>query len=126
MDKKRAILVIDDEIMLLDLLKKMLEPQYEIGIANSASSAISFLNNNKVDLILLDITMPNITGFDFLLDIRKIPSYMDVPIIIVSGNTGQEFFTQARNSTAFDVLTKPVKKELLVKTIEKALSGQGL
>jgi len=122
MDIKKAILVIDDEIMLLELAKKMLEPEYEVGIANSASSAIRFLNMHKVDLILLDITMPNITGFDFLFDIRKIPSYMDVPIIIVSGNTGEEFFNKARSSSAFDVLTKPVSKEKLVGTIKKALA----
>jgi len=68
--------------------------------------------------------MPNISGFDFLYDIRKIPSYIEVPIIIVSGNTDREFFTKARNSSAFDVITKPVGKELLIQTIEKALTNE--
>ena len=122
MENKRTVLAIDDNLMLLDLIQKMLGNSYNIETANSASTAIHFMNHNKVDAILLDIEMPNISGFDFLYDIRKIPSYMNVPIIIVSGNSGKEFFTQARNSSAFDVLTKPVKKELLIATIEKSLS----
>ena len=124
MEAKKSILIVDDEKMLLEVLNKMLENNYNVGLAHSASEAIHYLNNNnnrRVDCILLDITMPNITGFDFLHDIRKIPSYHKVPIIIISGNTGQEFFDQARKSSAFDVLTKPVKKELLIGTIEKAL-----
>jgi len=125
MDKKRSILLIDDEIMMLELVKKMLEPEFEVGVAISASEAIHYLNTTSVDVILLDITMPNITGFEFLFDIRKIPSYMDVPIIIVSGNSGHDFYEKARHSSAFDVLTKPVKKDLLVETIRKSLEQKG-
>ena len=126
MEPKKSILIIDDEIMLLDLLKKMLESKYDVGLVSSASEALHFLNTNKVDCILLDITMPNINGFEFLYDIRKIPSYIVVPIIIVSGNTGQEFFNEARSSSAYAVLTKPVKKDILVETIEKAMTNKEL
>jgi len=121
MEKKKIVLVIDDDLMLLDLIQKMLGKEYEIQTVTSASTALNFMNAHNVDVILLDIEMPNISGFDFLFDIRKIPSYMKVPIIIVSGNTGQEFFKKARSSSAFDVLTKPVKKEVLIDTIEKSL-----
>ena len=122
MENRKSVLIIDDEAMMLELIKKMLEGSYDVSCVNSASAAIHFLNANKVDVILLDITMPNINGFDFLEDIRRIPSYMGAPIIIVSGNTGKEFQDQARNSTAFDVLTKPVKKDLLIEAIEKSLA----
>ena len=123
MENKKAILAIDDNKMQLELFQKMLDSRYNVYIVNSASNALHFLNNNQVDLILLDIGMPNISGFDFLYDIRKIPSYMNVPIIIISGNSEQDFFTQAKNSSAFDVMTKPVKQESLVETIEKALAA---
>jgi len=122
MEKKKSVLVVDDEPMLLEVVKSMLESHYEVGLTDSASGALNFLNKNLVDCILLDITMPNINGFEFLKDIRKIPSYFDVPIIIVSGNTGKEFFNTAKNSSAFDVLTKPIKKDLLISTIEKAMT----
>jgi CheY-like chemotaxis protein len=68
--------------------------------------------------------MPNISGFEFLNDIHRIPSYINVPIIIVSGNEGKEFFAQARESTAFAVMSKPVVPEDLIETIEKAISSK--
>jgi CheY-like chemotaxis protein len=77
---------------------------------------------NKVDLILLDIDMPNISGFEFLGDIRKIPSYISVPIIIVSGITEAGFLHQARSSSANDVLSKPVNSNELISSIEKVLA----
>ena len=121
MDKK-TILAIDDNVTQLKLFQGMLVPQYDLRVVKSAADALNFLNSKHADVILLDIEMPNICGFEFLTDIRKIPSYMSKPIIIVSGNTGEAFFTEARNSTAFDVLTKPVTSEKLVDTIEKALA----
>ena len=120
MDKKISILAIDDDATQLSLFRSVLHPKYDVWTVNSASSAIKFMNSNDVDVILLDISMPNITGFDFLTDIRKIPSYMGVPIIIVSGNIGPEFFAEARKSSAFDVLGKPVDPERLIEVIEKS------
>jgi len=120
---KKTVLAIDDNTMQLDMFEKMLSSRYEVRTVNSASHAINFLNSEKADVILLDIEMPNISGFEFLGDIRTLPSYMAVPIIIVSGKTGQDFFAQARSSGAFDVLGKPVKTEALITAIEKALAG---
>jgi CheY-like chemotaxis protein len=83
---------------------------------------MNYIHNYKADVILLDIKMPNISGFEFLVDIHKIPSYIHVPIIIISGNEGKEFFEQARRSSAYAVMSKPVVPEDLVETIEKAIS----
>ena len=123
MENRKTILAIDDNAMQLEMFDRMLSSKYDIRTVNSASSALAFMNSNSVDAILLDIEMPNITGFDFLYDIRKIPSYMNVPIIIVSGNSGQDFYKKAKSSSAFDVLGKPVKNDLLIETIENALKS---
>ena len=92
MEKKKTILAIDDNLMQFEIFQKMLGREYDVRTANSASTALHFLNGDEADVILLDISMPNISGFEFLYDIRKIPSYMNTPIIIVSGNTGEDFF----------------------------------
>ena len=118
---KKSVLIVDDNEMHLNLIKEMLTEQYNIQTVNSAVNALKHLNTNKVDIILLDILMPNIGGFEFLYAIREIPSYMDVPIIIVSGNTGEDYIREAKNSSAFEVLAKPVNQLQLQKTIEKAL-----
>ena len=122
MENKKIVLAIDDNAVDLRLFNEMLVPKYDLRAVKAASEALNFLNVNKVDIILLDIEMPNISGFEFLADIRKIPSYINAPVIIVSGNTEREFFDKARNSSAADVLTKPVSPDMLVKSIEKALA----
>ena len=122
MEKKISVLAIDDDAVQLRMFRNLLHPKYDVWTVNSASNAINFLNANQVDVILLDIAMPNITGFEFLYDIRKIPSYFKVPIIIISGKTGNEFLVEARNSSAFDVLNKPVEPDILISTIERAFS----
>jgi CheY-like chemotaxis protein len=118
MENKKIVLAIDDNVQQLTEYKCILVPRYDLRVVKSASEALSFLNKNKSDIILLDIEMPNISGFEFLDDIKRIPSYINVPIIIVSGNIGQAFFEKARNSKAEDVLTKPVAPEKLIETIE--------
>ena len=100
MDDKRTVLAIDDNVTQLKLYKEILVPKYDLRVVKAASEAMSFINKNSSDIILLDIEMPNITGFEFLKDIRKIPSYAKVPILIVSGNTGL-----VRTSSALEFLT---------------------
>ena len=124
MADKKIVLAIDDNVQQLTEFKYILVPKYDLRVVKSASEAMRFINSTRSDIILLDIEMPNISGFEFLKDIREIPSYINVPILIVSGNTGEEFFKTARNSSAFDVLTKPVMPEKLIEKIEKALVSE--
>ena len=120
---KKVVLAIDDDKIQLAVFKGILAQKYDLRTVTSASEAMHYLHNYAADVILLDIKMPNISGFEFLNDIHKIPSYIHVPIIIVSGNDGKEFFVQARASTAFAIMSKPVVPEQLIETIEKAVSG---
>jgi len=121
-NKKAIVLAIDDNLQQLSEFKSILVPKYDLRIAKSASEAIVFLNKNISDIILLDIEMPNISGFEFLSDIRKIPSYISKPVIIVSGNSGEDFMKKANESSASGVLKKPVRAETLIETIEKTLA----
>ena len=121
--EKKIILAIDDNIQQLKIFEMILTPKYDVRVVKSASTAMSFLNNNTVDIILLDLDMPNISGVEFLKDIRKIPSYIKVPIIIVSGTAKKDFLDKYKNSSAFEILSKPVVPEMLIETIEKALAS---
>ena len=122
METRKTILAVDDDAGQLETFKEILVPQYDFRGVKAASEALNFMNANKIDLILLDIGMPNISGFEFLSDIRKIPSYIAVPVIIVSGMSGEDFFQQAKNSSAAAVLSKPVTSNTLIHTIEKTLA----
>ena len=126
MNEKKVILAIDDNVQQLSEFKSMLVSQYDLRVVKSASEAIAFLSRNQSDIILLDIEMPNISGFEFLNDLKKIPSFFNTPVIIVSGNSSQEFMDKARKSAVFDVLIKPIKPENLITVIEKALDAHPL
>ena len=119
---RNRVLAIDDNTVQLSSFRNILGNKYDIFTANSATNALKFMNESKVDIILLDIEMPNISGFEFLKDIRQIASYMKVPIIIVSGKTGQEFYAEARKSGVADVMAKPVIPEVLIDTIDRVIS----
>jgi len=125
MAKKKMVLAIDDNVQQLNEFKAMLGEEYDLRVVKAASEAISFLNKNKVDVILLDIEMPNISGFEFLKDIRMLLSYKYAPIIIVSGNSGKEFVDKAREFEANAVLKKPVSAKGLIDAIEKTYADAG-
>lgn len=120
MDEKTIILAIDDNVVELKALQGLIPEKYDVRIAKSVPDAMGILDNVKVDIFLLDIEMPSISGFEFLHEIRKKPAYMYAPIIIVSGHTEPEFLETARHSSADDILTKPVSAETLIEAIEKA------
>ena len=122
MADRKKVLAVDDNPVQLTVFRNILGHNYDLFTVNSATNALKFMNENNVDVILLDIEMPNINGFQFLKEIRTIPSYMTVPIVIVSGKTGQEFFNEARKSSAHDVLGKPVDPDTLIESIEKAVA----
>jgi len=117
----KIVLAIDDNLMQLDMYAKMLSGKYDVKTAGSASEALNILNSSKADVILLDIEMPDVSGFDLYNDIRKIPDCAGTPIIIVSGNSDPEFLEKAGKTGAFCVMIKPVKLGALAETIGKAL-----
>ena len=119
--EKKLILAIDDNMSQHILYQGILVPKYTLRASKSASEALSLLNATQADIVLLDIEMPNVSGFEFLEDIKRIPSYINVPIIIVSSKTGDDFFKKVKESSAADFLTKPVVPEVLLNTIEKYL-----
>ena len=121
---KTVVLAVDDNLQQLSEFKSMLVPQYDLRVVKAASEAVSFLVKSSADIILLDIEMPNVNGFEFLNDVRKIPSYATTPIIIISGNSGADFIAKARNTSASDVLIKPVRPDMLTAAIEKALANK--
>jgi len=119
---KKIVLAIDDDSLQLSVFKGILTPKYELWTVTSASEAMHYIHNYKADVILLDIKMPNVSGFEFLEDIHKIPSYINTPIIVISGFEGSEFPSGYEESTAFAVMSKPVDPKALVENIEEALA----
>jgi CheY-like chemotaxis protein len=115
---KKAILAIDDLPLELAIYKNILGSRYTLHIAGSAPEALGLLESVEVDLIILDIEMPGMSGFELLHQIRLMPRLMNTPVIIVSSYSGAEFVAHAISQGANDLLPKPVNPgDLLSKIV---------
>jgi two-component system sensor histidine kinase/response regulator len=112
-----VILIVDDNPQNLQVLGKQLQDKkYEIEFAISGSAALDWLNTKQFDLILLDINMPGMSGFDVCKKIRLNPEMNNVPIIFLSADTERESILKGFELGAQDYITKPFdSRELLVR-----------
>lgn len=85
----KKILFIEDEEILLDLLeKKLTQEGYDVSIARDGQEGLEKMRDQKPDLILLDIVMPKMSGFEVMEEMRKDPDLKEIPVIVIS-NSGQ-------------------------------------
>jgi CheY-like chemotaxis protein len=122
--ERKVILVVDDIIPSLRAIEKLLEDTFTVCLAKSIGTASRILKIKKVDLILLDIEMPEMSGFDYLKQLQQIPRYRDIPVIFVTSHATKEFFTQAMSSGARDFIAKPVSQKILLEKVYTALGEQ--
>ena len=121
MSDKPKILIIDDELRMRQSVKELLASQnYELDTANSAKEAIEFLNNNNVDLILLDLCLPDMNGYHVMDHIGQ-PS-LGALVIILTGHGSEESAIEALRRGAYDYLKKPFEPEKLLITVKNALN----
>jgi len=118
---KKKILVVDDEVTTCVLLEHFLSPQYEVFTTNSGIEALTWLESNLPDLIISDIQMPKMDGFDLLQDIRLKGYTKHTPIIMLSGRTESKERIKCYKLGAQDYLTKPFNPEELEELVKKNL-----
>ncbi|TXC89800.1 response regulator transcription factor [Metabacillus litoralis] len=112
----KTVLLIDDEQRMLDLLSLYIEPYgYRCFKKNSGPEGIEFLQQNKVDLVILDIMMPEMDGW---LTCEKIREFSDVPIIMLTARSEKEDIVKGLKKGADDYLVKPFNEEELLARIE--------
>lgn len=120
------ILLVDDETRMLDLLSLYLEPKGFICIKmTSAMEAVQFLETEQTDLILLDIMMPEMDGWEACKEIRK---NWDIPIIMLTARSEKVDIIKGLKIGADDYISKPFDEEELMARIEAVLrrkSGSG-
>ena len=121
MSEKKLILAIDDDPVSLNTLVGLLKDDYKVSTSISAANAIIMMEQVLPDLILLDVGMPEVSGFEFLQKIKKIPKFRNIPVVIVTGHYETEFIIHAENSGASSVACKPVDREDLFRKINAAL-----
>jgi two-component system OmpR family response regulator/two-component system alkaline phosphatase synthesis response regulator PhoP len=112
-------MAVDDEPVVLRVLKGILEPEgYEVLLASDGSSALSLLDEHKPDLVLLDIMMPGLDGFQILNTIRE---RFDIPVIMLTARCDQESMVQTLKTGADDYVRKPFSAAVLLARIKAKL-----
>ncbi|MDP4126264.1 MAG: response regulator [Bacillota bacterium] len=107
MDRQKTIMIVDDTEMNIDILVEALQEDYELIIAINGLEAIELLQEQKPDLILLDIMMPEMDGYEVLKAIKKTPDLVDIPVILLSAITDRDSKTMGFSLGAVDYVTKP-------------------
>src|SRR5665647_1124275 len=107
MDRRKTIMIVDDTEMNIDILVKALQDDYDLIVAINGLEAIELLEEQKPDLILLDIVMPEMDGYDVLRTIKKNPELEHIPVILLSANTDSDSKTKGFYLGAVDYVTKP-------------------
>jgi two-component system cell cycle response regulator len=118
---EEKILIVDDEALNCELLEAMLEVNgYQSEIAMSGEEALAKLNDQTA-LVLLDVTMPKMNGFDVVRKIRENASYDDLPVIMVTALSSMQDRLEAVRAGANDFISKPVHETELSVRVESQL-----
>jgi CheY-like chemotaxis protein len=119
---KKHILIIDDEPTWLKISSHILRDcGYDVYTAGSGKEAIKALTSYKPDLILSDVRMPDMNGFDLVDNLKQIPAAMTTPIIFFSAIDDYDARKVARTLGAVDYLVKPFNKDDVSSVLSKHL-----
>ncbi len=115
----KSILVIDDDQSVLSLLKAFLEPEgFDVSTATDGSYGMQLLRETKIDLVLLDILMPGLDGYQVIQSIRE---QSNVPIIMITGIKEKDSAVKSLKLGADDYVAKPFNKKELMARIQSKL-----
>jgi methyl-accepting chemotaxis protein len=119
---KKKVLVVDDEETVLIMTKEMLKKDYNVTTVNSGKAALDlFMKGYAPHLILLDLNMPEIDGWDTLIRVRNFSKLHQAQIAIYSVSEDPEDMTKAKKLGAVEYIHKPAKKDELLEKVEKLM-----
>jgi putative two-component system response regulator len=119
--ERNKIILVDDTKTSLDMGRNLLKTFYEVYPATSAEKMFEILKNVSPDLILLDIEMPEINGYEAIKRLKNDDRYADIPVIFLTAHDDEESELEGFDLGATDYVPKPFSGPLLLKRIEKEI-----
>ena len=121
--ENNLVLIIDDNPNNIQVLATiMAECGYDLGIAQSAHEVYQFLEANSPELILLDVEMPDIDGYEVCATIKADPRYQDIPVIFLTVKSEMEDIVKGFELGAVDYITKPFNRKELISRVRTHIS----
>ena len=119
------ILVVDDDMMARMTAGQCAKQEgHTAAMADGGAAAIEMLQSDNFDLVLLDLLMPDVDGFEVLRQIRENPQLRDIPVIMVSGSGGADSKAKCIEMGACGYLLKPLDPDLLASQITRCLEKE--
>lgn len=118
---KPTILCVDDTPANLMLLNKLLAEHYQVKLVNSGQKALDFFNQQQADLVLLDVMMPEMDGYEVCRRLREQPSTRNLPVLFITAKNTAEDEQDALNAGGNDFISKPINPKVLLARISTHL-----
>jgi putative two-component system response regulator len=122
MAEKKVVLAVDDVSMNLRTMKVILEGLYDVRLAKSGLLALDMLKSTKVDLVLLDIEMPGLSGFDVIDKMKQLPECLGIPVIFITAHATPVLILSAYEHGAADYIVKPINAGVLHGKVQAQLT----
>ncbi len=122
--KRKRVMIIDDEADMLALMKGQLEVLYEVRTFGSGEEALAELEETgyRPQLIILDITMPRVDGYEVLRRLKENEALKDIPVVFLTGMTDEISECRGLNMDVVDYLKKPVAGKVLLARVQHYLN----
>jgi len=117
----KKIIIVDDNASYLSVVRILLKPHYEVYPAPSAAKLFGIIEKFIPDLILLDINMPEMNGFEAIAVLKENPRYKNIPVIFLTAKDDEDSAVKGIDLGAADYVTKPFYGPLLLKRISNIL-----
>lgn len=121
MEQKKHILMVDDVSTNLKCEGEVLKGKYKMSMAKSGEQALELLPKIRPDLILLDIYMPGMDGYETMVKIKENADYAHIPVVFLSGDSKSESEKKGMNMGAAGYIRKPFDPDVLLDKIERIL-----
>ena len=119
---KETILIVDDTETNIDILSNVLEDSYDVSVAMDGESALEIVRTDPPDLILLDIMMPGMDGYEVCRQLKADEKTKDIPVIFVTAMGEIEDETKGFELGALDYITKPIRPPVVRSRVRSILS----
>jgi signal transduction histidine kinase len=119
--KRAAVLVADDNADMLEYVRRLLATRYEVEAVSDGQAALDAARARRPDLILTDVMMPRLDGFELLRAVRADGALRDVPVVLLSARAGEEAKVEGLEAGADDYLLKPFSTRELIARVDANL-----
>lgn len=120
---RKSILVVDDDVQMLNVIKLYLQDLYDITVVPNGKLALKFLEKKTADLVLLDYMMPEMDGPEVLQEIRKSEKNQELPVIFLTGVSEKDRIMNILGLRPNGYLLKPVTRDVLLERVTAILLG---